>query len=257
METQISPADTEAIRFEHVCKEFIQGSQKAPVSVLKDVSGVVQKGSVVTLVGPSGAGKSTLLSLCNLLLTPDEGRIFLAGTEVRVWPVQELRRHAALVFQSPVVFPGTVLENLEFGLKLQGKRLDNPEHWLQQVGLPTDILEQQAEDLSGGQKQRVALVRVLVTEPRILLLDEVTSALDVSAAREVEEWLLTWQRQTQNTVLWVTHHLEQARRVGDWTWLFVAGRVVEQAPTDVLFTHPQMELTQRFLRGELSGGGIS
>ncbi len=256
MRKTINTPATEAIRFAHVSKEFTQGSQKNPISVLKDVSGVVYKGSVVTLVGPSGAGKSTLLSLCNLLLTPDEGEVFIDGREVRQWPVQDLRRHAALVFQSPVVFPGTVLDNLEFGLQLQGKRLANPEYWLQQVGLPKEILGQQAEDLSGGQKQRVALVRVLATEPEILLLDEVTSALDVSAAREVEEWLLSWQRQTHHTVVWVTHHLEQARRVGDWTWLFVAGRVVEQAPTEVLFTDPKEEQTQLFLRGELSGGGI-
>src|SRR5579875_930349 len=179
------PEDDCTIEFREVRKSFsVDGTPGT--QVLKNFSGKVQCGSIVTLVGPSGSGKSTLLSLCNLLTTPDDGEVYVYGKEVRQWNIPDLRRKVGLVFQTPTMFSGTVLDNIELGARLQGKKLANPEKFLIDVGLSADLLAQPADKLSGGQKQRVALARVLANEPSILLLDEVTSALDPSSTRHVE-----------------------------------------------------------------------
>ena len=240
-----------AVQFINVTKKSRENSQTA--AILQNISGEVPANHILTIIGPSGAGKSTLLSLCNLLLTPDAGELLIHSQEVRKWTVTDLRRRVGLVFQTPTMFPGTVLDNLNLGLKLQGKTLENPEEWIEKVGLSPEILKQNANDLSGGQKQRVALARVLANQPDIWLLDEVTSALDPTAAREVEEWILQLQRKENSTVLWVTHNLEQARRVGHLTWLLVNGRLVEASPTEEFFENPQEDVTRRFLMGELGG----
>ncbi|WDL96277.1 ABC transporter ATP-binding protein [Alicyclobacillus sp. ALC3] len=234
-----------------VSKSF--GRDGRNVEVLHGVSATVHKGAVVTLVGPSGSGKSTLLAVCNLMSTPDGGEVFIAGREVRQWNVRELRRYVGLAFQSATMFPGTVQDNLELGPKLRGHSLADPRAYLRRLGLGVDLLTANADDLSGGQKQRVALGRVLANEPKVLLLDEVTSALDPAAAKEIEEWIVQLQREQGLTLLWVTHNLEQARRVGTETWLMVNGRLVEASATEDFFEHPQHELTRRFLDGELGG----
>lgn len=240
-----------AVEFRKVGKSFVRDGKT--VEVLHEVTATVAAGAVVSLVGPSGSGKSTLLSLCNLLLTPDTGEVLVDGKEVREWNVQQLRRHVGLAFQSATMFPGTVQNNIELGLKLRGARLDDPGAYLKRTGLSADLLTARAEDLSGGQKQRVALARVLANEPKVLLLDEVTSSLDPAAARDIEAWILQLQQERSLTLLWVTHHLEQARRIGTQTWLLVNGRLVEAADTDQFFETPREELTQQFLSGDLGG----
>ncbi|MBX6395995.1 MAG: phosphate ABC transporter ATP-binding protein [Alicyclobacillaceae bacterium] len=242
-----------AIRFDHVSKMF-SGDRDDRIEALRDITGDVPKGAILTLVGPSGSGKSTLLTLCNLLATPDEGTVTVLGREIREWDPPSLRRTVGLVFQRPAFVPGTVLDNLALGARLQGRTIDNPAQHLQAVGLPENLLPRDARDLSGGQQQRLALARVLVNTPTILLLDEATSALDPSAARDIEALILDLRDRKGTTVLWVTHDLEQARRVGDWTWLLVEGRLVEARPTVDFFEHPEHPLTKRFLQGELSGG---
>lgn len=233
------------IQFVHVSKSF------AGNPVLDDLSGEIPHGKIVTIVGPSGAGKSTLLSLCNLLVTPDTGEVHVNSKEVRTWNIGELRRYVGLVFQAPTMFPGTVEDNLMIGPKLRHCTIQRPEHYLQNVGLPLSLLNSEAESLSGGQKQRVALARVLVNDPKVLLLDEVTSALDPLAAKEVEDWILKVQRQNQMTVVWVTHNLQQAKRVGDMTWLLASGKIIESLETDRFFTDPKEEMTRQFLAGDM------
>lgn len=240
-----------AVEFMNVTKHFSHHPDSE--ATLQNFSGEVPQGAILTIIGPSGAGKSTLLSLCNLLITPDSGEILIHSKEVRQWSVMELRRRVGLVFQTSTMFPGTVLDNLNLGLKLQGKTLVNPEEWIQKIGLSSELLKQNANELSGGQKQRVALARVLANQPDIWLLDEVTSALDPLAARDVEEWILQLQSDRHSTVLWVTHNLAQARRVGHLTWLLVNGRLVEASATEQFFENPQEEITQQFLMGDQGG----
>jgi putative ABC transport system ATP-binding protein len=115
------------------------------------------------------------------------------------------------------------------------------------VGLPAELLSREAKELSGGQQQRLSLARTLVNEPSILLLDEVTSALDSISAQEVEELILRINKERSTTILWVTHNLEQAERVGDQTWLIMDGRLIEAAETKLFFTHPKSDMTKEFL----------
>jgi putative ABC transport system ATP-binding protein len=243
---------TSALRFEQVgLHVHMQGKT---VRVLSGISGEVPRGAILTVIGPSGSGKSTLLSLCNLLKTPDEGAVFVDGKEVRQWEIPSLRRHVGMVFQTPVMLPGTVRDNLLTGARIAGETLADPETYLERVGLPKELLDRDAQDLSGGQKQRVALARTLVTRPSILLLDEATSALDPASVREVESCIDEWNRTYGTTVVWVTHQLEQARRIGHWTWVLMQGRIIEQGETSALFARPKTEETRRFLSGELAGG---
>lgn len=240
-------SDLAAVEFRSVTT-CVPGTRE---KILNGITGIVPSGTVLNLLGPSGSGKSTLLSLCNLLLTPDEGTVYILGKEVRDWQIPELRRTVGMVFQTPTMFAGTVLDNLLLGSQLRGETLSNPEHFLEQVGLPASLLTRDARELSGGQKQRIALARTLINDPEILLMDEITSALDPGAAREIEELIRNILSQHHKTVLWVTHDMEQARRIGQATWLIVNGEVVEAAPTKTLFENPANPITRRFLQGDL------
>lgn len=244
--------DKPIIQFDQVTKQF--PVKQGTITVLRGIQGDIPKGVILTLLGPSGSGKSTLLSLCNLLLTPDSGRVIVQDKDVREWDISELRRSVGMVFQTPTLLPGTVSDNLTIGAKLHGQRLDYPEQYLRQVGLSEDLLTRDAQDLSGGQKQRVALARTLVTKPSVLLLDEVTSALEPATVREIEELIKRIQQEQKTTILWVTHDLAQAERVGDIAWLLVDGKLTEASDTKMFFSNPQKEATRRFLKSERTGG---
>lgn len=236
---------TPEIEFINVGKTFQQ--QKETLQILKGIRAKVDRGSIVTLIGPSGSGKSTLISLCNLLQNPDEGQIYIRGREIREWDIQELRRKVGIAFQSAPMMQGTALENLSLPATLKGETLKDPEKYMNYVGLSTELLSREARELSGGQRQRLSFARTLVNEPAILLLDEVTSALDSISAHEIEELILRINKERNTTILWVTHDLSQAERVGDQTWLLMDGRMIETAPTGQFFNEPTHELTKEFL----------
>ena len=234
-----------AINCHEVKKTFRERGKET--EVLKGVTGTVPSGTVLTLVGPSGSGKSTLLSMCNLLLSPDEGEVYVNGKEIRDWSIPDLRKTVGMAFQTPTLFPGTVLDNLSLGPKLRGEQLDNPGYWLREIDLPEDLQDRSVEELSGGQRQRIALVRTLINEPSILLLDEVTSSLDPVSTQVVETLITDWRKKTGATVLWVTHHLEQARRLGDITWYLEAGELLEARSTEDFFARPENERARMFV----------
>lgn len=229
------------IRFENVSVS-VDGA-----TLLSNVSGEVGQMHTVAIIGPSGAGKSTLLSLCNLLRTPSSGHIFVLDKEIRDWDVRALRRKVGMVFQSPTLFKGTVEDNLSYGLRLHGETLQNGRAILEDVGLDGDLLKKSAEDLSGGQKQRVALGRTLAMEPDILLLDEVTSALDVHAKHDVEETILSLRKKISGSLLWVTHDLDQTKRVADDVWFMENGSLMECSEAKQFFENPESEGAIRFL----------
>lgn len=233
------------VEFTNVRKTF--KNQNECIQVLKGISGKVKKGSILTIIGPSGSGKSTILSLCNLLDTPDEGEVRIHGKDVREWEILELRRQVGIAFQAAPMLTGTVLDNLSLPARLQGKRLDDPNKFMEYVGLSEDLLTREAKELSGGQRQRLSLARTLVNQPSVLLLDEVTSALDTISAHEVEKLILRINQGQKTTILWVTHDLSQAERVGHQTWLIVDGNLVEAAPTKLFFSSPKEIQTQQFL----------
>lgn len=234
-----------AIELKTVSKYFCHNGKKE--QILKQIDGSIKNGSILTILGPSGSGKSTILSMCNLLLTPDEGEVFIHGKEVRNWNIPELRRTVGIAFQDAPMIPGTVLDNLLIPASIQQMNIEQSEQFLEKVGLPETMLHKNVQDLSGGQRQRLALGRTLVNHPSILLLDEITSALDPSSVREIEELILNIHREENTTILWVTHDLEQARRVGTKSWLIVDGELVEQGTTEAFFSSPKDDRTKQFL----------
>ena len=227
-----------------------QGNQ-----ILKDLCFSFPAGEIITLVGPSGAGKSTLLNLLNRLIDPDQGKVFYRGRDIREYNVQELRRDVGLVMQQPVLFPGTVKENILYGPSQAGKvQPELAQVYLELVGLPISYLENKVDNLSGGEKQRVSLARTLANFPQTLLLDEPTAALDPAATEHIEKVILNLRESKELTVIWVTHSLQQARRVGTRTMMMAAGKIAEDKPTEEFFDNPAEHLTRQFIAGERLAG---
>jgi polar amino acid transport system ATP-binding protein len=221
--------------------------------VLRGISLNLHRHEVVCLIGASGSGKSTLLRCVNLLETIDGGTITLFGqslTDPRVDP-DKVRRHTGMVFQSFNLFPHlTVLENVLVGpvralKRKRGEVHDEALRLLERIGL-RDRADEYPERLSGGQQQRVAIVRSLAMRPSLLLLDEVTSALDPSLVGEVLD-LLRDLATTGTTMLIATHEMNFARDVAQKVVYLDGGVLVEQGTPEELFSHPQHESTRLFL----------
>jgi putative ABC transport system ATP-binding protein len=204
----------------------------APTTILDGIDLAIEPGRLTVIAGPSGSGKSTLLRLGNRLEVPTSGRVLLDGVDIASIDPLALRRRAAMVFQRPVVFAGTALDNLRVARPDLG--LEAAATALAGVGLDAAILDRRADDLSGGEAQRLCIARSLLTEPEILLMDEATSALDVDARLAVEQ--LTRSLGDRGlTVIWVTHDLEQAERIADRIVVVVDGAVVgDEAAADAV-----------------------
>jgi putative ABC transport system ATP-binding protein len=186
---------------------------------------------ITVLAGPSGSGKSTLLRCCNRLELPTAGRVLLRGADVADQDPLRLRRRVGMVFQRPTPFPGTVRDNLRVAEPDLGD--DDAVRALESVGLDASFLAGAATDLSGGEAQRVCLARTLVTRPEVVLMDEVTSSVD-PAARIGLETLARHLAQTAVNVVWVTHDLEQLRRVADHVLILIGGRIAHSGPAATL-----------------------
>lgn len=215
--------------------------------ILHDISMSVQSGSIFTLIGPSGSGKSTLLGLLNRLRDYSSGNIFLERQDLRSYDVLDLRRRVGMLMQQPFMFEGTVADNINYGPSILGQQAEIGK-LLDLVGLEDELSSRVAGTLSGGQQQRVALARTLATAPEVLLLDEPTSALDPQSTADIEALIRKLAAQGM-TVLWVTHNMEQAQRVGQFTGLMVAGKLVEISTT-VEFFQGSSPMIKQFLAGD-------
>ena len=220
--------------------------------VLKDVSFAMKEGEVIVVVGPSGCGKSTLLRCINGLERPDGGEILLDGQRIDSGAdLVQVRRQVGMVFQSYDLFPHMdVMSNLTLGpvQALKRPRLEvevEAEQALARVGL-AEKAKSLPRQLSGGQKQRVALVRAMLMHPRLLLLDEITAALDPEMVREVLNVVLDLARDGM-TMLIVTHEMRFAEAVADRVLFLEGGLVLEEAAPKQFFHHPQTERAQQFL----------
>lgn len=197
---------------------------KVRTQILNSLDLKVNKGELVSIMGASGSGKSTLLRLINRLSEIDSGIILLNGNDIRSHVPMELRRKIGMVFQVPVVFKGSVRDNLAFGINLwEGNT--GIETLSRDAGIPEDLLDADAGQLSIGEKQRVCIARALANQPEILLLDEPTSSLDALSAERIEKLLLGLQKERDLTILWVTHEKEQVERIGGRRLILRDGRL--------------------------------
>jgi putative ABC transport system ATP-binding protein len=220
--------------------------------ILKNITGSFFEGTITTLVGPSGAGKTTLLKLCNGLISPNSGEIYIKDKKISSYDPVELRRLAGIALQSAPMINGNVLDNIGLPLTLKGKRIAEAVamELLQDVGLSEEYLHRSVRDLSGGQRQKVSIARTLVNHPQILLLDEITSALDRVSQIEIEELIVKINKKYGVTIVWITHNLQQALEIGTYTWVMMNGELIEAGKSDLL-NSPVHEKVKQFVKGEI------
>jgi tungstate transport system ATP-binding protein len=214
--------------------------------VLSDASLEIAEGSFTVILGPNGAGKSVLMRIMHGLLAPTSGSVRWGTLEGRA-------KSQAMLFQRPVMLRRTVLANVAYGLLVNGvpkrEARERAEKVLESVGL-LHLAGRPARLLSGGEQQRVALARAAALEPRILFLDEPTASLDPAAARAIEKSIADLHAAGM-TIVMITHHLGQARRLGQNIVFLSNGRIEERTPADVFFRQPQSQAAEHFLREEL------
>jgi phosphate transport system ATP-binding protein len=232
------------------------------IHVLKNINLPVYKNTVTALIGPSGCGKTTLLRCFNRMhdLYPKhryEGEIFLRKENILKNPIDiiNLRSRIGMVFQKPTPFPMSIFDNIAYGLKLQGikkmaDRSERVEKALRHANLWAEVkdkLHASAYELSGGQQQRLVIARALAVNPDILLFDEPTSALDPLSTAKIEELLETLKKDV--TIIIVTHNMQQAARMSDWTGFLMLGELIEFDRTEKIFTAPSVKLTEDYITG--------
>lgn len=218
--------------------------------ILHNLNGIFYKGKITTLVGPSGAGKTTLLKMCNGLLAPTSGDIFIGNQPIQEYEPTTLRRKVGIALQSAPILRSSVYENLALPRTLQGEHLTEEEavSALENVQLDASFLHREAKELSGGQKQRLSIARTLINKSDILLLDEITSALDPTSVKEIEELILKINRKYGVTIIWITHNLQQARILSDFTWILHNGELLASGDVSIL-EGSDIPAVQQFLNG--------
>lgn len=223
--------------------------------LFSDISTDISRSERIALIGASGQGKSTLLRTLALFHTPDEGEMIFEHTSYHMVEPRLWRKQICYVAQQPVMLTGSVEENLRTASRLHGSYFDRHLvlRLLESAGLGELDPNKDANDLSGGEKQRIALIRSLLMHPAVLLLDEVTSSLDLNSTRAVEHLLQQWHEQEGTAMIWVTHELEQAARVSERTWFMANGTKLEDAKTTEFFRQPSTEAARIFI-GHSSGG---
>jgi len=229
---------------------------------LHNINMTIPKNRVTAFIGPSGCGKSTLLRCFNRMndlidSVSIEGQMLLDGDDLNAPSVNvaDLRRQVGMVFQKPNPFPKSIYENVAYGLRLQGVNdratLDNVvEKSLKGAALWDEVkdrLHESAMGMSGGQQQRLVIARAIAIEPEVLLLDEPASALDPLSTLKIEE--LIHELKDKYTIVIVTHNMQQAARVSDYTAFMYMGELIEFGPTDELFTNPTKKQTEDYITG--------
>ena len=227
---------------------------RGDVRTLRGIGLDVPAGEVVAIVGPSGAGKTSLIRLLNRLDDPASGTVAYRGAPIASISVRELRRRVAFVFQTPVMFTGTVADNLALARDLpyaatvtSSVPATTPDEALRLAGVDPGLASRDAQTLSGGERQRVSIARALMTGPESLLLDEPTSALDPEVADHIMATVRTLADTMHLTVVMVSHRLQEARSVSTHTIFMEAGRVIETGPTKTMFTAPREARTRDYL----------
>ena len=237
---------------------FFYGNQQA----LVDNNMEIARNRVTAIIGPSGCGKSTHIRIYNRIyeLYGEQratGEILLDGKNILdpSYDLMELRRQVGMIFQKPTPFPMSILDNVAYGLKMhyrlsRGEMLDRVEEALTRAAIWDEVKDNlygSGTALSGGQQQRLCLARVLAMEPEVLLMDEPTSAIDPIATARIEELIHTLK--LSYTIVIVTHNMQQAARVSDYTAFFWQGRIFESGPTQKIFSNPSHQKTEEYITG--------
>ncbi len=230
---------------------------------LRDINIKIKRNRVTALIGPSGCGKSTLLRCFNRMNDiiencKIEGKVFFNGKDIYQpdTNVVALRKKIGMVFQKPNPFPKSIYENVAYGPRIHGinnkEKLDRiVEESLKDAALWNEVkdrLEESAMALSGGQQQRLCIARALAVEPEVILMDEPCSALDPIATAKIEDLIEELKR--KYTVIIVTHNMQQAARVSDYTGYLYLGQLIEFGQTKQIFENPKKELTQKYITGK-------
>ncbi|MDT8428448.1 MAG: phosphate ABC transporter ATP-binding protein PstB [Pseudomonadales bacterium] len=258
LERESAFAVDEKVKIEVSDLNLYYGSERA----LKGINLVIPEKRVTAFIGPSGCGKSTLLRCFNRMndlvdICRIEGEIRMDGQNIydRAVDVAELRRSVGMVFQKPNPFPKSIYENVAYGLRLQGvnsrRLLDEVvERSLRAAALWDEVkdrLQDNAFSMSGGQQQRLVIARAIAIEPEVILLDEPASALDPISTLKIEE--LINELKKDYTIIIVTHNMQQAARVSDYTAFMYMGDMVEYGDTNTLFTNPGKKQTEDYITG--------
>ena len=232
------------------------------IHALKNINLTISEKKVTALIGPSGCGKTTCLRCFNRMhdLYPKnryEGEIIFDGKDILSDEIDliSLRSRIGMVFQKPTPFPMSIFDNIAYGLRLKGiKKRDELSERIEKAlrhavlwDEVKDKLNASAYELSGGQQQRLCIARALATNPEILLFDEPTSALDPTATSKIEELII--ELKTEVTIIIVTHNMQQAARVSDYTAFMYLGEIIEFGKTDKIFTAPSNKLTEEYITG--------
>ncbi|MDD5617710.1 MAG: phosphate ABC transporter ATP-binding protein PstB [Candidatus Omnitrophica bacterium] len=238
--------------------DFYYGNTRA----LKDINLDVYENKVTAIIGPSGCGKTTLIRLLNrmndtIAHTRLEGKIVLDGTEISDPKIDavEIRRKVGMVFQKPNPFPKSIFDNVAYGLIVNGVKdshyiREKVEKSLKDAALWNEVkdrLHKSALELSGGQQQRLCIARALAIEPGVLLMDEPASALDPIATLKIEE--LIQELKKNYTIVIVTHNMQQAARISDFTAFLMLGEMIEYDVTSKIFTNPSKKITEDYITG--------
>lgn len=225
--------------------------------ILQQITLPIMEHAITAIIGPSGCGKSTLLSTLNgSLQAPKKvinGEIIYDGLSIESMNPQILRRQIGLIGQQPTVFPGTIEDNMLFALNYYKElsfadRKAKAIQCLEQTGLYSEIngdMKRLASSLSGGQQQRLCIARSLTVDPQVMLFDEPCSALDIKNSLHIENLLISLK--VKQTIVIVTHNLQQARRIADYTVFMNEGRIVEWGATEQIFSNPRDVLTKDYL----------
>jgi phosphate transport system ATP-binding protein len=233
---------------------FFYGSKQT----LFDINLGIATNKITALIGPSGCGKSTLIRTLNRMYETVrnarlEGEINLDGQNILAQDVTQLRRRVGMVFQRPNPFPKSIFDNVAYGLRINGSKLpieEAVERSLRHAALWDEVkehLHKSAYELSGGQQQRLCIARALAVEPEVLLLDEPCSALDPISTAKIEELLV--QLKDLCTIVTVTHNMQQAARISDFTAFLLIGQLIEFSSTPLLFTTPGDPRTEAYITG--------
>lgn len=229
---------------------------------IKGIDMAIKSNTVTAFIGPSGCGKSTFLRLFNRMNDyvdsfRMEGKIKIDSNNIykKKVNVEELRKEVGMVFQKPNPFPKSIFENVAYGIKIQGIKdkkfiKERVESSLKQVALWDEVkdnLNKSGLALSGGQQQRLCIARTLAVEPSIILMDEPTSALDPISTAKIEE--LIFELKKKYTIIIVTHNMQQASRISDYTAFFYLGDLIEFDKTKIIFTNPSKEQTENYITG--------